>query len=407
MAVQYDENAGFNVLPYFNITGGYKIAGNAGGGLYDFPVVIPGSNGWTINGNVFYDADGNGKWAPTDHGVYDDITLYLDLNNNGQWDPGEPRTFPDSDGDYSFNQLPPQAYTVGIQIATGYILTTPASLPATIPASPGAQVNGVDFGVKTKVFGADFNNDHQPDLLLSDPKDQSVYVQLRNGLDRLGTYKVGTLPSADWLVAGACDATGNGVADVLIHNVKTGELLVWEFFPGRGTPTVARAITLDYVVPTGYTLLGVADLDANGQPELILGDKSNGDYRAVELKGLNTSSERKLAIPAGMSIVSAGDIDLDGNADLLLRDPKSNHLLICLFNEGKPAKLVDVGEPKADWSVAGITGLLQGDRQEILFQEKSTGKAFAWVLDEDLSIARVVDLDIGDHDGLRVHLAER
>ncbi len=407
MAVRYDENAGFIVLPYFNITGGYEISGNAGGGLYDFPVVVPGSNGGTINGNVFYDANGNGKWEPTDHGVYDDITVYLDLNNNGQWDPGEPRTFPDSDGDYQFAQLPPQAYTVGIQIAKGYILTTPPSVGVTIPAVPGAEVNGVDFGVKTKNFGADFNNDHQPDLLLSDPKDQSVYVQLRNGLDRLGTYKIGTLPSADWLVAGVHDVTGNGAADVLIHNVKTGELRVWEFFPDPGTPTVARTIKLEYVVPTGYTLLGMADLDANGQPELILGNRSNGDYRALELRGLNTSSDRKLEVPAGTSIVGACDIDLDGNADLLLRESKTDHLLIHLFNQGKPKKLVDLGKPKGDWSVAGITGLLRGDRQEILFQEKATGKAFAWTLDANLSIAKAIDLDIGIHDGLRLHLAER
>jgi hypothetical protein len=407
MVVRYDQNAGFIVLPYFNITGGYEISENAGGGLYDFPVVVPGSNGGTINGNVFYDVTGNGKWDPTDHGVYDEITVYLDLNNNGQMDPTDPRTFPNRDGDFQFAQLPPKAYTVGIQLGKGYILTTAASVGVTIPAVPGAKVNGVDFGVKTKDFGADFNNDHQPDLLLSDPKDQSIYVQLRNGSKRLGTYKIGTLPSADWLVAGVSDLSGNGTADVLIHNVRTGELRVWDFFPGRGTPTVARTTTLDYVVPTGYTLLGVADLDANGQPELILGDKLNGDYRAVELKGLNTSSERKLSVPAGTSIVGAGDIDWDGNADLLLRDRKTGHLLIYLFDQGKPTKLVNVGKPKDDWLVAGITGLLQGDQQEILFQEKSTGKAFAWKLDANLNIASVIDLDIGTHDGLRVHLAER
>jgi hypothetical protein len=43
------------------------------------------------------------------------------------------------------------------------------------------------------------------------------------------------------------DLTGNGTADVLIQNVKTGELRAWEFFSGRGTPTVAGTINLDYV----------------------------------------------------------------------------------------------------------------------------------------------------------------
>ncbi len=75
MVVRYDETAGFTVVPYFNITGGYQISGNAGGGLYDFPVVIPGSNGGTISGNVFNDPDSSGKWDPADDGAYEDITV--------------------------------------------------------------------------------------------------------------------------------------------------------------------------------------------------------------------------------------------------------------------------------------------------------------------------------------------
>ncbi len=406
MIVQYDQTTGFTVVPYFNITGGYQIAGDAGGALYDFPVVVPGSGGGTINGNVFLDPDGNGIWSPTDYGVSDEIILYLDLNNDGQMDPTDPRALPNRDGDYQFTQLLPQAYTVGIQAGTGYTLTTPASVSVTVPTVPGAQVNGIDFGVKTKDFGADFNRDHQPDLLLTNPKDQSVHVQLRDGFKRLGTYQIGSLPSMDWVVAGVHDFTGNGAADILIHNVETGELRVWEFLPVRGTPAVARTILLDYIIPAGYAVLGVADLDANGQPELILGDKSKGDYRAIEFKGLQPLSDRTLTIPEGTTIVSTGDINQDSDADLLLRDQKTGHLLISLFNHGEPAKLIDLGKPNSDWLVAGITGVLKGDQQEILFQEKSTGKAFAWTLDANLNIASVVDLDIGSHDGLRLHLAE-
>jgi hypothetical protein len=150
MIVRYDENAGFTIVPYFNITGGYRITGDAGGALYDFPVVLPGSGGGTINGNIFNDLAGNGKWDPSSSGVSDDITVYLDLNNDGQIDPTDPVTFPDRDGYYQFAQLLPRAYTVCIQVGPGYILTTPASIGVTVSAVPAAQVNGVDFGVKAK-----------------------------------------------------------------------------------------------------------------------------------------------------------------------------------------------------------------------------------------------------------------
>ena len=407
IGVRYDQTLGFTVLPYFNITGGFEISGNAGGALYDFPVVIPGSAGGTINGNVFYDTDGNGQWSPSDPGVYNGVMVYLDLNNNGQWDPNEPRTFPDTNGDYQFSQLLPQAYTVALQAATGYTLTTASTLNATVPALPGAEVNGIDFGVKTKDFGTDLNNDGQSDLLLTDPKEGSVYVQLRSGLNRCGTYKVGTLPSADWSVVGICDFTGNGRADILIVNSATGELQVWEFFPGPGTPAVARIITPNYVVPPGNTLVGVADLNTDGRPELILRVDSNGTYRTLDLQASDTVVSLRLNIPAGMTVVAAGDLDGDGESDLLLQDDATGHLVIDVFEGGKPARLVDIGQPDAGWSVAGMIDLLQGTQQEIIFQEVSTGRAFAWTLTADLQVSSVADLDIGTHDGLRVHLAPR
>jgi hypothetical protein len=152
MVVRYDEVGGFTVVPYFNITGGYRITGAAGGALYDFPVVIPGSGGGTINGNVFNDLAGSGTWEPTYSGASGDITVFLDLNNNGQLDPAEPHTFPDRDGNYQFSQLLPRAYTVCILVGPGYTLTSPASVGVTVPPVPGAQVNGIDFGVKTKDF---------------------------------------------------------------------------------------------------------------------------------------------------------------------------------------------------------------------------------------------------------------
>ncbi|MDW5265931.1 MULTISPECIES: SdrD B-like domain-containing protein [Acidobacteriaceae] len=152
MMVEYDETTGFAVAPHFNITGGYLVSGDAGGGLYDFPVVIPGSNGGTICGNVFNDLAGNGTWNPTYSGASGDITLYLDLNNNGQLDPAEPFAFPDRDGNYQFSQLLPRAYSVCIQVGPGYTLTTPVSVEVIITAVPGAQVTGVDFGVKAKDF---------------------------------------------------------------------------------------------------------------------------------------------------------------------------------------------------------------------------------------------------------------
>lgn len=67
----------------------YRISSEAGAAQYDFPVVVPGSGGRTINGDIFNDLAGNGTWDPSFSGVSGDSTVYVDLNHYGQLDPAE------------------------------------------------------------------------------------------------------------------------------------------------------------------------------------------------------------------------------------------------------------------------------------------------------------------------------
>jgi hypothetical protein len=67
----------------------YRIFSEAGAALYDFPVVVPGSGGGTINGDIFNDPAGNGTWDPSYSGVSGNITVYVGLNHYGQLDPAE------------------------------------------------------------------------------------------------------------------------------------------------------------------------------------------------------------------------------------------------------------------------------------------------------------------------------
>ncbi|MEM1170751.1 MAG: SdrD B-like domain-containing protein [Cyanobacteria bacterium P01_H01_bin.35] len=115
--------------------------------------VIPGSNITNVNiGNVsnrgeingikFNDRNANGIFEPGENGL-DNFTLYLDLNDNSLLDIGEPATITDEFGFYSFEDLPPNTYTIREVQKFGFSQTTPDPI---VDVTPGSDINDINIG---------------------------------------------------------------------------------------------------------------------------------------------------------------------------------------------------------------------------------------------------------------------
>ena len=92
------------------------------------------SNRGQISGTKFNDINSNGKFDPGEFGLQD-ITLYLDLNQNGFLDEREPATISGVNGEYSFQDLPPNTYILRDISPTNFISTTPESILNVTPGS--------------------------------------------------------------------------------------------------------------------------------------------------------------------------------------------------------------------------------------------------------------------------------
>ncbi|MDE5077278.1 MAG: hypothetical protein O4751_02990 [Trichodesmium sp. St2_bin6] len=92
------------------------------------------SNRGQISGTKFNDINSNGKFDPGEFGLQD-ITLYLDLNQNGFLDEREPATITGVNGEYSFQDLPPNTYILRDISPTNFISTTPESILNVTPGS--------------------------------------------------------------------------------------------------------------------------------------------------------------------------------------------------------------------------------------------------------------------------------
>ena len=142
-----------------------------------------------ITGTVYDDADGSGVRDLTKAGVAG-WTVYLDANNNGVFDAGEQSVITDNQGEYVFDNLPANNYTVRLVPQPGMRITSPVSktYSANIPA--GSYWRNTDFGVTgTNAIAG------------------SVYIDANAS----GTFDQGDLPLPFWTVY--IDANNNGQFD--------------------------------------------------------------------------------------------------------------------------------------------------------------------------------------------------
>ncbi|MDY7005059.1 MAG: SdrD B-like domain-containing protein [Cyanobacteriota bacterium] len=125
----------------FNLTTDSRTVDVPSGGT------VPGINFGNAERNViagvnFVDNNANGAIDPGDVGL-SNSTVYLDLNENGIFDPEEPFSITNSQGEYSFNTLPPDTYVVRVVPQPGFTQTTPD--PVILVAS-GDDANFVNLG---------------------------------------------------------------------------------------------------------------------------------------------------------------------------------------------------------------------------------------------------------------------
>ena len=137
--------------------------------------VTPGSNITNINiGNVnnrgqisgtkFNDTNTNGIFDSEELGLQN-ITLYLDLNQNGFLDEGEPSTITGINGEYSFQDLPPNTYIIRETQAPDFDQTTPDPI---INVTPGSNITNVNIGNvsnRGEINGIKFNDTNKNGIL--------------------------------------------------------------------------------------------------------------------------------------------------------------------------------------------------------------------------------------------------
>ncbi|MDB5291926.1 MAG: Cna domain protein [Phycisphaerales bacterium] len=118
---------------------------------------VPENNFSVISGKVFNDLNGNSVLDGTESGVPNEL-VFLDILHDNTRDPGDPFTFTDSNGNYSFSMLTPGVYRVEVQSTVGFLQDKPGFIDVTINQQGDAPVVNVPEGVPSSISGIVFND---------------------------------------------------------------------------------------------------------------------------------------------------------------------------------------------------------------------------------------------------------
>lgn len=127
---------------------------------------------------------------------------------------------------------------------------------------------------------------------------------------------------AGWTARAIADISGSGNIDVIAANDASGEIAVYFFGGARGT-SLLRTEPVTPLSAAGWNVIGAADVDGDGHPDLILQNHSTGQVRVDYLGGANgttVTATQDLESSTFPKWTAAGmqDMNGDGHADLIL-----------------------------------------------------------------------------------------
>jgi VCBS repeat protein len=188
----------------------------------------------------------------------------------------------------------------------------------------GSQLNGWNV-----VGMADFNGDGVLDLVWQNTSTGQVNVNYYNAGNTLTGYAVLNSGSgtSGWSVVAVADVDGNGTPDLIWQDHSTGQVNV-NYYGGSGGATMIGWAELNSGSGTsGWHVVSAADFDGNGTPDLVWQNTSTGQvnvnyytYVNSGTSGVTLTGYAVLNSGAGTSgwqLVGAADFDGNGVPDLV------------------------------------------------------------------------------------------
>ena len=228
----------------------------------------------------------------------------------------------------------------------------------------------------------DFDGNGISDVLLHNQVTGEVAAWLIMNNAPNGWKSMGIAPAATWKVVGTGDFDGNGLSDVLLQDQTTGGVGAWLIPSASG---INGWKDLGIAPVATWKVLGTGDFDHNGLSDVLLQNLTSGEVGAWLVQSGNTLNgwiSMGFAPTATWKVVGVGDYDTNGFSDVLLHNQGSGEVGAWLIQSGgAPNIWRSMGiAPVATWSVVGTGDYDAGGSSDVLLHDQTSGEIGAWLI---------------------------
>ena len=184
---------------------------------------------------------------------------------------------------------------------------------------------------------ADFNGDAIADVAVQDSASGNTFfanMAVTNvnmtppGGSGAPSWGVGALTlSFDWVLKGAGDVTGDGLADLVFQSTSSGVTIYADMAEVNAAAATsnygafpASLHVLASNLGTGYTVVGIGDVNGDGIADVVFHGTADGAIVfAPGGAGANPAYHSIGVLPSDLSVMGLADVDGDGYRDVLVQ----------------------------------------------------------------------------------------
>jgi alpha-tubulin suppressor-like RCC1 family protein len=176
------------------------------------------------------------------------------------------------------------------------------------------------------------------------------------------------------------DLNGDGNSDLLWQNSRSGQQLVWYM---DGPDRLGAPALLGPPISTAWNLVGTADLNGDGHPDLLWQNLATGQVNDWLMNGATPVSYAHIypRSPTEWHVVGTADINNDGSPDLIWQNTRTQAVKVAYLNNGVWTGQWDLLLTlPAGWRVTGTADMNGDSYPDIIAQNGATGDVMVWYI---------------------------